>query len=288
MSEVLTLDPQTVKPFADQPRKRFRGIPQLAESIRLAGQVTPIVVTMLDRNSQNGYHYELTDGERRLQACLTTGMKIKAVLSEGQEDKFVQSVAANFCRQSHDCLEIAEAIGVLKARGKTDADIGGIFGKSAGWVLQHRSLLTLGPEAQEALKPDDEGLAVLTYNLGLLLVGMDEKLQHRIVQWIRKAKPPMAEARNYIRNLAAKHPHLIKEKRSCKRSPGEQFGTLWNAVVHSEQAFARYADMKHADLVAVLQSANGVQRQMLLQKLAGVIDTFRGMAGDVKRTLQDE
>ena len=43
--KTLLLDPFRVKPFADQPRKRFRDIPQLAASIRLAGQVTPIVVT---------------------------------------------------------------------------------------------------------------------------------------------------------------------------------------------------------------------------------------------------
>jgi ParB/RepB/Spo0J family partition protein len=287
MSEFLILDPQTVKPFADQPRKRFRGIPQLTESIRLAGQVTPIVVTRLEP-ALNGYRYELTDGERRLQACLTAGLKVKAVLTDADQDKFAQSVAANFCRQSHDCLEIAEAIGVLKGRGKTDAEVAGIFGKSAGWVLQHRSLLTLGAEAQEALKPDDEGISVLTYNLALLLVGMDEKLQHRVVQWIRRAKPPVAEARNYIRNLAAKHPDLIKEKRSCKRSPGEQFATLWNAVVHTEQAFARYAEMKHSDLVTVLKSESGIQRRMMLEKLTGIVETFRGLAGDVKKTLQDD
>jgi len=81
MSEFLILDPQTVKPFTDQPRKRFRGIPQLAESIRLAGQVTPIVVTRLEP-ALNGYRYELTDGERRLQACLAAGLKVKAVLSD--------------------------------------------------------------------------------------------------------------------------------------------------------------------------------------------------------------
>ena len=34
------LDPFRVKPFKDQPRKRFRGIAKLAASIRRIGQVT--------------------------------------------------------------------------------------------------------------------------------------------------------------------------------------------------------------------------------------------------------
>lgn len=42
---VYQFDPKRVKPFADQPRKRFRGISKLADSIRLIGQITPIVVT---------------------------------------------------------------------------------------------------------------------------------------------------------------------------------------------------------------------------------------------------
>jgi len=62
----LLLDPFRVKPFADQPRKRFRGIEQLAKSIRLVGQVTPIVVTPC---RESGFDAELVDGERRLQAC---------------------------------------------------------------------------------------------------------------------------------------------------------------------------------------------------------------------------
>ena len=282
-----TLNPKTVKPFTGQPRKRFRGIPQLAESIRLIGQVTPIVVTVLTP-AVTGFRYELTDGERRLHACLMGGLKIKAVLSDGEGDKFAQSVAANFCRQNHDCAEIAEAIGVLKAQGRSDDDIGGIFGKSKTWVLQHRSLLELSPEAFEALKPDDSGAAILTYGVGLMLVSMDPKLQRKAVQWIRKARPPLAQIRNYVHNLAAKQPHLVREKRACKRSPGEQFATLWNAVVHTENAFARYADMKHADLLAVLSSDSTIQREMLISKLTAIVDVLRSLAGDVRKTLRDD
>ena len=106
---ILKLDPARVKPFADNPRKRFRGIKQLAESIRLIGQVTPIVVT---RSRENGFDAELVDGERRLRACLVGKMPVKAVI-EGDDkvaDRYVRSVAANFCRQGHDAVEIMEAV----------------------------------------------------------------------------------------------------------------------------------------------------------------------------------
>jgi len=79
MKLFVMFDPGRVKPFADQPRKRFRGIKQLAESIRLVGQVTPIVVTPY---RENGFDAELIDGERRLQACRLSNLRIKAVIED--------------------------------------------------------------------------------------------------------------------------------------------------------------------------------------------------------------
>jgi hypothetical protein len=44
---LISIDPDRVMPFGDQPRKRFRGIKQLADSIKLVGQRTPIQVNRL-------------------------------------------------------------------------------------------------------------------------------------------------------------------------------------------------------------------------------------------------
>jgi len=50
------------------------------------------------------------------------------------------SVAANFCRQQHDAVEIMEAVVALKKSGRTNREIAGIFGKSEVWVYQYSSL----------------------------------------------------------------------------------------------------------------------------------------------------
>ena len=112
MSELKVLDPKTISPFSQNPRKRFRGIPQLAAAIKLIGQTTPIEVTALNPPIDQ-YAYELTDGERRLRACSEYNIPILAYVSDAADkDKFARSVAANFCRQKHDCVEVAEAIRV--------------------------------------------------------------------------------------------------------------------------------------------------------------------------------
>ena len=102
---VLRLEPRRVKPFAKNPRKRFRGIPQLAESILAVGQITPIIVAPC---GEGGYDAELVDGERRLRACLLAKVPVTAILDGNGRvaDRYVRSVAANFCRQGHDAVEI--------------------------------------------------------------------------------------------------------------------------------------------------------------------------------------
>ena len=285
MSQVLILDPQTVRPFAGQPRKRFRGIAQLVKSIHLAGQVTPIVVTRLDQ-PVNGYQYELTDDERRLRACTEGGMKIKAILSDaGSAEKFAQSVAANFCRQTHDCIEVAEAIRVLKDEGRTDVAIADIFCKSNCWVSQHRSLLTLCAEAQEMLKPDETGVAPLTFSLALLMVPMFAALQRKALTWLKKTRRRMSEARNYLKNLCREKPDQVTAKRVRTHSPFEQFSTLWNAVLHTEQAFERWATLTHAGLEQIVQAGSEAQRAILADKLADCTATMAALTKTAKKSL---
>ena len=128
------------------------GIQKLAESIRLVGQVTPIVVS---RCNQDGFDAELVDGERRLRACVMGKMPVKAVIEDVNGDvssRYVRSVAANFCRQEHDAVEIMEAVVALRDAGRSAEDIAGIFGKTASWVTQYSSLKKLVPDVLNELK----------------------------------------------------------------------------------------------------------------------------------------
>src|SRR3989344_916572 len=78
--KVFLLDPNRVRPFPDQIRKRFRGIPELAQSIKAVGQTTPIKVRLLEDGGD--FDAELVDGERRLRACLSISRHVKAIVDD--------------------------------------------------------------------------------------------------------------------------------------------------------------------------------------------------------------
>lgn len=279
---VLILHAASVRPFPGQPRKRFRDIPRLLASIRRAGQITPIIVTPLENG---GYRFELTDGERRLRACLEGDIPVRAVLSDGGQDKFTASVAANFCRQPHDAMEVAAAIRVFRDRGLTQKEIGEIFGKSGCWVSQHESLLKLCPEAQEAIVPQGKS-PLLNFGVALRLVPLDTAAQKKIVTWIKRHKPTKAAARNHIDKLLAKTPSLRREQERS-RSPADCWSALYKAVNSSLNAFERYETMPHAELAAALDAGRISQRRSLLDGLAHTIETLKTLRASVRKSLGD-
>jgi ParB/RepB/Spo0J family partition protein len=285
---ILLLDPLRVKPFADQPRKRFRGIKQLAESIRLVGQATPIIVTPC---REDGFDAELVDGERRLQACRLGKMRIKAVVEHcaSSPDRFALSIAANFCRQEHDCIEIAEAIQQLKSHGRTGEEIAGIFGKTATSISQHNSLLKLHPQVQEMLKrAGDEqresrvrrrGRGRMTLSVALLLVGLNETQQLRAAGHITKKKLSMAAARNYVVNQAKK----TGVKVGRQTSPRAKLMALWNAVDTFRHRIEPLVLGSFAALAPVLESANSRERQTLAAQIKQLRDDLGGLAGALQK-----
>lgn len=284
---ILLLDPQRVKPFADQPRKRFRGIAKLAESIRLVGQVTPIVVTP---SSENGFDAELVDGERRLQACRLAALRIKATVAESVSagDRFALSVAANFCRQGHDAMEIAAAIDTLRRQGRTLKEIETIFGKSSGFVRQHHSLLQLAPEVQRMLvRPDDalqtwaerRAAGKMTLSLALLLIPFDAATQVRAAQQIAARQMSLAAARDYIYRLG--HKSQVKTGRTV--SPAGRLQQFWSATEVYRCAVNRLADMPHAQLAALRQSWELKKRRALAAQLDDFLGALELVAGELRK-----
>jgi ParB/RepB/Spo0J family partition protein len=288
------LDPFKVKPFADQPRKRFRGIPQLTKSIRLVGQVTPIVVTPMDAAEQNGFVAELVDGERRLQACRTGNMKIKAAL-EGKvnaAERFALSIAANFCRQEHDCIEVAEAVKRLKDAGRSVEDIGGIFGKSTCWVYQHLSLLSLHDEVIESLKVegDEQKLSKtqrrrrgrMTRSVALLLVPLDAKLQAKAARHITAKKLSMAGARSYVVALASGSGKTVGHE----GSPRKNLEVLWNAMDTFRHRLDRYVDLSHAQLRSIFETAKGREATVLAGQMDSAAETLKMLAKSLRKAAE--
>jgi ParB/RepB/Spo0J family partition protein len=286
------LDPFRVKPFKDQPRKRFRGIPQLAESIRLVGQVTPIIVTACEAN---GFDAELVDGERRLQACRLGKLRIRAVFRDGvpDADRFALAIAANFCRQEHDCVEIAEAVERLKVNGRSDLEVGGIFGKSGCWVQQHRALLKLHPDVLEMLKRggDEDNKrrrcgrgGRLTFSIALLLVALKPAVQLKLAKRIVTQKLPLAQARSLVYRTARDAGKKVgTDKPGRGNSPKTRLQQLWNIIDTARHRIEPIMDMKFAELSAIFALASERERQTLLAQLDDLRHGLDGIAKTLRK-----
>lgn len=271
---IVILDPRRVKPFADQPRKRFRGIPKLAESIRAVGQVTPIVVTACQ---EPGYDAELVDGERRLRACLFGKMPVRAVVETRQHggviDRYIKSVAANFCRQSHDAVEVMEAVLTLKRTGKTREEIAAIFGKTVAWVAQHSSLAKLAPAVLEELKVAGDEMKLtrkqqrkrgrLTLSVALLLVALPHDQQIKALRMIQAGKLSMVAARNAVHRLAASRGAQVGKNMTWS----SKFRAVETAVGNCACVIERWLTMPGAEIRSLVNAATPKERTRLAEKL---------------------
>jgi ParB/RepB/Spo0J family partition protein len=294
-SDVRPFDPNRVRPFPDQPRKRFWGINRLAKSILTIGQTSSGIVTIVDDDPN--FDAELVDGERRLRACKVAKVSFRAEVWTKEQagdymNRYAHSIAANFQKQDHDVLEIAGAIEKLANAGKSLVEIAAIFGKtSAGWAKQHLYLLKLDPRVQDLLVPKDEEEIEdevdlgdddvpdaptrnkLTLQLALLLVPFPKELQYPLAAQI--INMPFAEARRVV--LKAKDIAGIRSKRETSKS--EQFGSLLNFVRTTGHKVGIYTDMNGHDFNEILASSNTESRMLLARTLAKLREDL-GMLAD--------
>jgi len=127
------------------PRSRSkRGFQELVASIATLGLKRPItVVQRLGRG-----RFDLVCGQGRLEAFKALGQrKIPAILIEADEnDCFVMSLVENLARRQHTPLELMGAIGVLRERGYSAAEIATKIGFSSEYVSHICYLLEHGEE----------------------------------------------------------------------------------------------------------------------------------------------
>lgn len=104
------------------PRVRNKRIFQeLVTSIAHLGLKKPIVVSQRPGKAR----YDLVCGQGRLEAFIALGQpEIPAIVQDTpEEDCFVMSLVENLARRHHTALELVQAIGGLRERGYTHAEI---------------------------------------------------------------------------------------------------------------------------------------------------------------------
>lgn len=129
------------------PRTRNKKVfKEIVDNIAEIGLKRPITVTR--RVEADGPHYDLVCGQGRLEAYLELGQsEVPAlVVSADAEDCLIASLVENCARRHHRALDLLEAIGGLRARGYSTAEIAQKTGLSAEYVYGVTHLLERGEQ----------------------------------------------------------------------------------------------------------------------------------------------
>ena len=134
-----------IDPNLSQPRKEFDkdSLEQLAESIRQAGILQPILVV------ENGTRYRIIAGERRYRAARIAGLETIPCIARSltEEQQMEAALIENLQREDLNPIEEAQAIrNLIQQCGYTQEEAAKRLGKSRPAVANLLRLLTL-PES---------------------------------------------------------------------------------------------------------------------------------------------
>jgi ParB family chromosome partitioning protein len=200
-SPLISLDPRTVAPNPEQPRRAFEpdALAALGDSIRLHGLLHPIVV------QRDGDSYSLVAGERRLRAAELAGISsIPAIVrpaAESSRHQLEMALTENLLRTDLNPMEEAAAYARLSdAFGLTHEAIALRLGRSRSGVSNAIRLLDLPAPVQEAvadsrltasharallvlpLAADQEAVAALAVADGLNVRETERVVQERLTR----------------------------------------------------------------------------------------------------------
>jgi len=153
------IDINAIVPDPRNERKTFRGIDELAASIKLVGIVESPTVVPVD-----GDRYMLTTGERRWRAAKKAGLKqIQVIIGDPEEERGrrVKSLVSNVQREDLGALELAHALQEMKDDNpevKTNRDLAALIGKSEQWVGQMLKVGSISESVKEKIQSAERAI----------------------------------------------------------------------------------------------------------------------------------
>ena len=144
--------PTLILPNPSQPRRRFdaESISSLAESLRTAGMIQPLIVRPLADG-----RYEIIAGERRWRAAREAGLEtIPVILRDEDEGKRMEmALIENVAREQLNPVDEARACATLiEDLGLTKEELGRRLGRSRAALSNLIRILDLPDEALELLE----------------------------------------------------------------------------------------------------------------------------------------
>ncbi len=167
-----------VEPNADQPRKNFGSIDELAESIKRYGIIQPLTV----RRLSNG-QYQIIAGERRWRAAREAGLtEVPAVVIEADDLKAAElALVENLQREDLDPMEEAEGFKTLMDTfGLSQEEAASRVGRSRPAVANALRLLSLPDEIKSLISQGKlsagHGRTLLSLNYMVDMVAVAQKI----------------------------------------------------------------------------------------------------------------
>jgi len=149
--KVIELKINEVEPNVNQPRKSFdeEKISELADSIKVHGVISPIIVSKKDD------YYQIIAGERRWRASKKAGLKTIPAIVRSYDDKKTREVSLieNIQRQNLNPLETAKAIReLMDEHSMTQEEISKTLGKSRSSIANTLRILNIDERVQEMIQ----------------------------------------------------------------------------------------------------------------------------------------
>lgn len=169
-SQLIELSLDEIRPNPIQPRKTMdqAKLGELAESIKLHGLLSPIIVRRTNTK------YEIIAGERRFHACMKVGVdRVPVIVREVPDDEsFKLSLIENLQREDLNPMEEAEAFCTLKEQfNLTHQEIAESVVKDRSTVTNALRLISLPEEMKTALR---EGTITPGHARALLMVDSEK------------------------------------------------------------------------------------------------------------------
>ncbi|MFA5023724.1 MAG: ParB/RepB/Spo0J family partition protein [Patescibacteria group bacterium] len=282
-----------IRLFADQPRSYFdpEELEGLCESINEIGLRTPILVRPISDGGE--YEYELIDGERRYLACQKIGRKtIRAIVEtvSSEEEQFLKSTVANFCRSGHTPLETAKALEKIIAylaqkpenrqanRTELMNQVSHICGRSSTWANQNLGLLKLCPEIQNHLSEKR-----LPFQVCVSLSSLKPEYQISFSTHIIKHELDFKKALNYIRT------HCDQEKLAPggrKRKPSDDYAALQRFLDYLETKLEEIMDLKSHKIEEIFKGRSNQQFRQIFTQIDNLGNDFKATAQTFKAILE--
>jgi ParB family transcriptional regulator, chromosome partitioning protein len=289
VGEVLLIPREDIRPFPNQPRHYFdqTALKKLADSIRTHGQITPVHVKELGGNGKDPAHrkFELVDGQRRWHACEMVGKQmVRAIVDPivDEEDQYTNSIIANFDREQHTPLEVAEAVGHFHKKGKKIAEIAEIFSRSEAWVNQQIKIGRLDRKVFEMMSPDRPEEFRLSFAAALYIVELKSpEMQLEAAKKVVSKKMTATRARAYIRLLASETGEI--RIGGHKRSPHKDYEVFANFVTRIREDETMFLNMLPDYFSRMFCNRPKEHHKVLVQRLKSALGSLAKLIDKVEK-----